>query len=94
MSFNPNADEYFSKGHYPTQQEECERHLEEVKDPDHVELLSIASEDFLAVCSLFPKSARAVQDYCLASIENLSRVRERKEHLHHGNYTRHFYRKG
>lgn len=60
---------------------------------DQIELLSMSSKAFLEACSLFKNSANVFQDYSINSIEHLSKVRMRKEHLHKGNYTDHFYRK-
>ena len=34
-----------------------------------------------------------MQEYCIKQLEHLSETRQKKEHLHHGNYTNHFYRK-
>lgn len=45
------------------------------------------------LCEQFPKAAAKMQDYCIKQLEHLSKIRQRKEHLHHGNYVNHYYRK-
>ena len=70
-----------------------ESFLTERHDSTHINMYSLERETFLDLCEQFPKAAALMQEYCIRQLENLSRIRQKKEHLHHGNYKNHFYRK-
>lgn len=60
---------------------------------DAIDLYSLDKEAFLKLCELFPRSAKCLQQYCIAQSEHLSQVRQRMQHLHHANFVKKFYRK-
>ena len=51
----------------------------------YTELMSMMREQFLEACSLYPKSAKLLQDLAIEQVEFLSEVRNKRDHLHPGN---------
>lgn len=43
---------------------------------------TVTADYLLELCELFPKTAMALQQYCIEQIEHLSKTRALKQHLH------------
>ena len=56
-------------------------------------LYSIDRDTLLDLCYLFPKAAKKLQEYSIKQVVHLSETRQKKQHLHHGNFVKLFYRK-
>ena len=76
---------------WPTQVSSGNKKQEDSLQP--IELMSLTREHLDDLMDLFPKAADSLKDYCVRQLLHLSEVRQKKEHLHLGNYSNHFYRK-
>lgn len=60
---------------------------------DIIEIYSIDKDKFEALCELYPQTASHLQKYCISQVEFLSQTRQKREHLHSGNWANVKYRK-
>lgn len=51
-----------------------------------IELFVIGKDDFVQLCDMFPDTAHLLQTHCLNQMKFLSKIRQKKDHLHVGNF--------